>query len=342
MRTGNPVSAHRCTIFIMLSLPALRVSGVEPGQAWLEDFQQVDASRIPSYRMRVTLEQPANFMLRDQGDTVWTCKMTDGPNGFAASCQAAELPRAIYHPPGTFNYRGMDYDGDGNLVIWMRTKWFTLRNKVANETYAEEQSFFVNPQGVVVRSGMSRRLDRCPPEDRGRCSWSFTTLRSIWLALGHGFASNLNDIEGDVSDSGKLNRVRIHGSGWGGPPTGIWQMVVEKAPTRLVREATFFRDVDSQPLQQVTTYGARKFGDVTLAEGGTYRTLFGEGNEAHERRIVLQDFQARFDEQLFEEVKRMLASLKGQDVKVVDYRLDPKNPVRSNLRAPGLRDTDDK
>lgn len=341
MKTDNSLPVHWRAIFIMLSLPALRVSAGEPAQAWLEDFQRGDASRIPAYTLRVTLEEPANFMLRDQGNTVWTCTITQGPNGFAASCQAHKLPKPVYHAPGTFSYRGMDYDGEGNLVIWMKTKWVTLRNKVANETYAEQQSFFVNPQGVVVRSGVNRRLDRCPPEDQGRCSWSFTTLRRIWWALGHGLASDLIKVEGDISDSGKMNRARIRGTVFGFPG-GVWQMAVEKPPTKLVREATFIRDVDGQLLYKVTTHGARQFGDVTLAEGGSFFSLFGDGFEALERRVVLQDFQARFDDQLFAEVKRTLESLEGQNVAVVDYRSDPKNPLRTFLGVTAPRDRDDK
>jgi hypothetical protein len=218
----------------------------------------------------------------------------------------------------------------------MRARWVTLRTAKTNETYEEHRVFYVNPQGVVGHAGVYRTLNRYPPDDDGRCSWSFTTLRRIWWALGHGFASDLIRVEGDVSDSGKMNRMRIRGS------FGGWQMAVEKPPTRLVREATFIRDVDGHPLYQVTTHGARQFGDVTLAEGGSARSLFGVGYEPLERRVVLQDFQARFDDQLFAEVKRTLASLEGQDVEVVDYRSDPKNPLRTSLRVPARRDRDDK
>ncbi len=217
----------------------------------------------------------------------------------------------------------------------------SLRTNDTNETYEENRALYVNPQGVVVRSSMSRRLDRCPPEDRGRCSWTFTTLRRIWWALGHGFASDLSKVEGDISGSGKMKQMRIRGRVFGFPG-GVWQMAAEKPPTKLVREATFFRDVDGQLLDKVTTHGARQFGDVTLAEAGSFLSLFGDGYEALERRVVLQDFQARCDEQLFAKVKRTLESLEGQDVKVVDYRSDPKNPLRTSLRVPAPRDRDDK
>ena len=85
------------------------------------------------------------------------------------------------------------------------------------------------------------------------------------------------------------------------------------------------------PLHNVTTHGARRFGNITLAAGGSSRSLFGDGSEPLERRVVLQDFQPRFDDQLFAEVKRTLASLDGQNVKVVDYRSDPQNPLRTSL-----------
>ena len=43
-------------------------------------------------------------------------------------------------------------------------------------------------------------------------------------------------------------------------------MTVEKPPVGLVREATFFRDVDGRPVEEIRTNGARQFDGVTLAD----------------------------------------------------------------------------
>lgn len=326
MTRRNSFPIYWCALLIVLSSTALWVSAGEPRPTWLEDLRRRDASTLPAYTLRVTLEEPANFIFRDQGNSVKTCTITEGPVGLAAWCQADKLPKPVYHPPGTFNTQGMDYDDHGRLGVGMRARWITLRTAKTNETYEENRVFYVSPQGVVVDAGVSRRLDRCPPDDKGRCSWTFTTLRRIWWALGHGFASDLIKVEGDVSDSGNVNRARIRGSLFGFPG-GRWEMDVEKPPTKLVRQATFIRDVDGQPLHQVTTHGARHFGDVVLADGGSFRSLLGDGYEGIERRVVLKEFEPRFDEELFRQVKETLERVRADDtVKVVDYPRGPPTP----------------
>ena len=243
MTSRNSLPIHLCLLFVLLSPCASRVAAGDPVEAWLAGLRKSDASRIPAYTLTVTLEEPANFIFRDQGNSIKTCTITEGPLGLAASCEADQLPTPVYRVPGAFNTEQMDYDDEGNLAIVMRVRWVTLRTHDTNETYEENRALYVNPKGVVVRSGTSRRLDRCPPDDKGRCSWTFTTLRRIWWALGHGFASDLIEVEGDVADSGKMIRARVRGSVFGSG-RGAWQMTVEKSPTRLVREAAFFREID--------------------------------------------------------------------------------------------------
>ena len=124
-----------------------------------------------------------------------------------------------------------------------------------------------------------------------------------------------------------MNRVRIRGR-FIGFPGGVWQMAVEKPPTRLVREATFIRDLDLRPLEEITTKGARQFGDVTLAEEGLLRLPRNDDGRAIETRVVLQDFKARFDEQLFADVKRTLDNAaSGGELTVRDYRDNPSRPT---------------
>jgi hypothetical protein len=327
---------------LVLSLPVARsASAGEPEQFRLESLREGDATRIAAYTLKVTLDKPANIIFRDQGNSITTCMITQGPAGFAASCKADELPKPVYHPPGTFNTQGMDYDDHGSLGVGMKEWWVTLRTKETNETYEEDRVLYVNPQGGVVDAGVSRTLNRYPPDDRGICSWSYTQLHRVWWGLGHGIESDLMKVEGDVSESGNLNRMRIRGS-LGGFPGGVWKMSVEKPPTRLIREATFIRDVDLRPVVEVATKGARQFDDVTLAEEGSVRLPINDGGDAIETRVVLQDFNASFDDQLFAEVKRTLENLGGEEVQVVDYRSNPKNPSRSTLRLPAQRGANDK
>jgi hypothetical protein len=301
----------------------------------MKNLQEGDAARIPAYALKVTIDEPVDIFVPEQGNSVTTCTITQGPVGLAASCHADELPKPVYHPPGT--YRWMGYDDHGRLGVGMRARWVTLRTKETNETYEEDRVFYVSPQGEVVDAGVSRTLSRFPPEDRGRCSWTYNQLHRVWWALGHGFSPHLVELQGNVVESGQRHELRVRGGFGDDNPVGVWRMGIEASPTRLVREATFLRDVDGQPLVEVTTKGERHLDGVTFAEEGSLRTSDGV-----ETRVVLQDFQARFDDQLFAEVKQTLQNLEGEELQLVDYRSDPKNPTRGTVRLSAQREKDNK
>jgi len=299
----------------------------DPRDVTLESIRERDALQTPTYTLKVTVEEPAHFIFRDQGNSLKSCTITQGPAGFAASCHADRLPKPVYHPPGT--YEGPDYDDLGRLGVGMRASFVTLRTKEINETYEEVRVFYVGPQGEVVDAGVSRTLDRYPPDDRGRSSWSYNHLHRVWWTLGHGFSPHLVQLQGEVSESGKLHRMRVRGGFGDNSPVGVWQMGVETPPTRLVREATFLRDVDGQPVVEVVTKGTRQFDRVALAEEGSLRT-----SDGIETRVILQDFNSRFDEELFRKVTKAFEDLAGEEIQVVDYRADPKKPLRSTVRLP--------
>jgi len=341
MTKGNSLRIQTCAILVLLSAIARLVSADDPTRVVMKNLQEGDAARIPDYTLKVTIDEPVDPVSLSQGNSLMTCAITQGPLGLAASCKADELPKPVYHPPGTFGTQGADYDENGSLGVGMKARWVSLRTPETNETYEEHRAIYISPQGAVVDAGASRTLNRYPPDDQGMCSWSYNQLHRYWRALGHGFASHVFQVEGDVSESAGLDRMRVRG-GFRGTPTGIWRMAVEKSPTRLVREATFFRDVDGRPVEEIRTNGARQFDGVTLAEEGLLRLPINDEGAAIETRVVLQDFKARFDDELFKEVTKALEDLAGEEIQVVDYRSDPKNPTRRTVRLSSQREKDNK
>ena len=114
--------------------------------------------------------------------------------------------------------------------------------------------------------------------------------------------------------------MRVRG-GLTSSATGMWQIEVEKGATALVRQATFIRQVDHRPLIQVATKGARRFGNVTLAEEGSVRSPINDRGDAIEMHIALRSFEDRFDDQLFGDVKRTLDNAaSGGELTIYDYR----------------------
>ncbi len=80
-----------------------------------------------------------------------------------------------------------------------------------------------------------------------------------------------------------------------------------------------------------------------LAEEGIVR--FPSLRYPMETRVFLQDFESRFDEELFKQVEGTLERAReDEDVRIWDFRSDPRRPVLTRRLAPpeGARPADDK
>lgn len=317
---------------LLLATCRLHAQG-EGVDRWPEVFRVNDSSLMQPYTLRIALEEPANFPFQDQGTTLWNCTLTHGPKGMGCACHAEQLPQPVYHAPGVLEYQNSDFDSEGRLGVAMRVKWFMLKTDARHECYEEQRAFYVGPQGDVEDAGLMRTINRYRVDEQGMASWSYVAVRRIWWALGHGFAPDVNTVRDAVTIGARSVELRGDGTllGFG---SGNWNIEMDSSDPKLVRSALFSRASDFIPLQEIRTFGARRFGDLTLAEEGTVATLFGAGNKSVVRRVVLKEFVAKTDDHLLAQLHQALETLEGTEVQVLDYRADPKRPVRSRFYEP--------
>ncbi len=308
----------------------------DPPALTLEGLRQGDPANLPAYTLRVKLEQPAGGLI-GQGVGRYVCVLTRGKPGFAGLCEAEELPKPVYFPPGTPSYRSDDYDSEGNLGLWVRAKNAILLTTTVNDDYDEGRTFGVNPQGVVVDTGVTRRIDRYAPDDL----WGggLSNLRRVWWALGQGLSGDFERI-GSTSEAEGLQRVEIHSKSEGRWP-GVWHTAFDTEQSSLIRQASFISDARSDVSVEVTSKGARQFGPLTLAEEGIVR--FPSLRYPMETRVFLQNFEPRFDEELFRQVQKTLQRVLTEgNLLILDYRMDRTRPVTSRPAPPeGARPADD-
>ncbi len=322
-RLAIRVLSASAVIFVLLAEHGVRA---DPPPVTLESLRQSDPTNLPAYTLRVRLEERAGG-LPGQGRGWYACVLTRGAPGFAASCKAEQLPKAVYYPtdpPSGYRpigYTSLDYDSEGNLCVWMRAKWVTLSTATINESYDEGRTFFVSPQDVVVKTGVSRRLDRYAPDDLS--GWALSKLRRVWWALGQGLSGNFERIL-RRSDDGGLLRISVHSKR--GRGAGVWHTAYQMQPSPIIREASWIWDARSDVSVHVTTKGARQFGAMTLAEEGVVRFPFPQENPI-ETRVILKDFEPRFHEGLFKQVQETLEKVRADEsVKVLDYPWGPPTP----------------
>jgi len=292
----------------------------DPPTLTVERLRESDAAALPAYTLRVTIHERVNVGLFGQGIGRYACVLTRGAPGFAALCEPEELPEAVYRPPDAPSYKSLDYDLEGNLGVWMRAKWVTLSTATTNLSYDDGRTFFVSPQGVVVKRGVSRTLSRYAPDDLS--GWALSKLRRVWWALGQGLSGNFERVLSRSEDGG-LRRISVHSKRGRWP--GIWHTAYQMQPSPIIREASWISDARSDVTVEFVTKGTRQFGAVTLAEEGVVRFPFP--TNPIESRVVLQDFAPRFDEKLFRHVKETLERVRADEtVKVLDYPWGPPTP----------------
>ncbi len=321
LKTGRELSMRALgasvVIFVLVAEGGVRA---DPPPVTLESLRQCDAANFPAYTLRVRIEEPVQTVFRRQGIGTSACTLTRGEAGFAALCEAEQLPKPVYHPPGSPGYMDPEYDLDGNLVVHMRSKWVTLLTPTTNETFKEGRSFFVNREGVVVKTGVTRRLDRWAPDDLS--GWALSKLRRVWWALGQGISGDFERVLRRSEDGG-LRRIGVHSKRGRWP--GVWHTAYQMQPSPVIREASWISDARSDVSVEFVTKGARRFGAVTLAEEGVVRFPFPKN--PIETRVILKDFDPRFDEELFTQVQETLERVRADEtVKVLDYPWGPRTP----------------
>ena len=110
-------------------------SGADPQDAaMLERLRTSDAAVLPRFTIEFEMEVPNSFILFDHGRKTELCTMTQREGVRAVECETIEYPPVIYRAPGTASYGELDYDDEGNLIIWRVASHRSLMDKTTNET----------------------------------------------------------------------------------------------------------------------------------------------------------------------------------------------------------------
>ena len=255
-------------------------------------------------------DDPKQGMVFKECEAVWAQE----------DCFAMKIIYHYEHPPvfgplGFRRYEPIDYDKEGNLIVWRSLEKYILFTPDRNETIERIKSFYVDPNGILVnKGGMQTKLFRYPI---GSTNHMFE-FNQFELAVGRGFSKQLKSVTPVKSLSSGLMEVTSQGSYGPGIPQGHWELTLDPNSSFLVKKATFTPEGVDKPTVQVTSSGIMKKDELTIAKYGTFKY-----SDLLEIDVEVTDISKVVGEnELYEEVLYYLNSPLPQGSDITDFRGD--------------------
>lgn len=291
---------------------------------------QVRRADLDVFTLEVEVERPIFVLRQGQGDTTLVMRITVDKDVTAVVWKASKLPPPKYYPIGTNGYEGVDYDTDGNLILWMGSEGATIRDQNLHEVYLENTCFRVAPDGAIVSQISGTMFDRYSPSYSNTSGMSM--LRAILWALGRPPAEDLGALEMDDANPDGTRDLRVTGQNSTYSGLGVWNLVVDPANGHLVRKASF-GGRGQEPRLKWLSDGTRWFGDIALAQRG--EAIHGPPLSYHMAvRLIL--FKPELDPDVIAKAQEVISRAQTRRVQVYDYRDDPDNPVVKSLQPGDL------
>jgi hypothetical protein len=102
------------------------------------------------YRVSFCSTNPASFMDAAQGTQINEVEaLVSGKHRVFRSISRFDKDPQ-YQPPGTQGYRDIDYDQDGNLVVWRTFEVSSMRTATESERIAVKKCYRVSPSGKIT------------------------------------------------------------------------------------------------------------------------------------------------------------------------------------------------
>ena len=226
-------------------------------------------SCVAGYKVSFVITQDNQFRDPNQGLVFKYCEATWTERGsFAMKITYHYEHPPVFGPLGLHHYQPIDYDKEGNLIVWRSLEKYILFASDRNETIEKIQSFYVDTNGRLVDKGSSKTLlDRFPIGSRTHM-YEFNQFK---LATGQGFSGYIAAIKSVNSLPSSLTGVTSQGSFGPSISQGTWELTLDPNSDFLVREATFTPDGADKSTVQIKSSGIVKKDELTIAKYGTFK-----------------------------------------------------------------------
>ncbi|MCG8407994.1 MAG: hypothetical protein MI923_22580 [Phycisphaerales bacterium] len=283
----------------------------------LNALQASDLSLPDSFTVTFEMSIPTVRFDPDQGTTICECKLTYQNGVRGLSVESPLTNNLTYRAPGTAGYQDIDYDEEGNLLIWHSARKVCLSAGDVNRAFDEQELFRIHPDGTVV-------LDHVHPqtyEYRVGSENNVHEFEKFRLATGRGFSKHLRALNSEIPLQDPVQMFDVQGV-LGASLTGAWEISVDEDADHLVREAVFWSDnMADHPAVRVEAYGDIIDGsDPVIASAGTIEYDHGGDGQTYLVEINVLDYSTAVDEEHLTSLRQRLVDELPEAVEVVDFR----------------------
>ena len=272
MASKNPSFRTTCIFALItvllfpLTVLLAEISGVEIANMLIGKDQIFNTS---GYKISFIVTTKDNqFNDPNQGMVYMDCEATwTGEGLFAMKITYHYEHTPVFGRLGSCNYTPIDYDQEGNLIVWRIMEKYILSAPERNESVLRIESTFVDPNGKLLNKGSSHtKLRRYPPSNHSHM-YEFNQSE---LAAGVGFSKHLGAITSVKPLPLGLIKTTSQGS-FGPSLRGTWELTVDPNEDYIVRKALFTQLGRDEPTIVVTSNGLITKDGLTLAKHGTFK-----------------------------------------------------------------------
>lgn len=253
------------TLLFPSTMLLAEISGVELLNLLSEKDQ---ISNTAAYKTSFMMARKANPSDPNQGMVLIDCEATWAKEGVFAMKIVGNYEKdvPVFVPQRSRRYKSIEYDRDGNLIVWRSVEKYILFAPDRNETLEVLRGFRIDPNNRILNMNDHTQLHRWPISNRN----NMYELRQFQLATGRGFSKYLETVTSVKTLSSGLMKVASQGS-YGPGLQGTWELTLYPKSDYLVGEAIFTMDGKDEPSLVTTSGGVMVKDELKLAKYGTYR-----------------------------------------------------------------------
>ena len=305
------------TAFATLPCPGTSAADLD-AEGLLHKLNSLDESLLHGQTILVEMDYPEyGFQLGYKGTSKRRIALTSDDASMAVECEIRHMSEPVYRKGA----EPIDYDKDGNYLVWRNTRTCSLLENDLHARRREQMLIRVTPEGKLIEQEGAPVVDFYKPGD---LSWTFMDfMLPIWTT-GRGFARCLSRIV-EVEPDQQSGLISFRANGTLSPKTeGTWQISVDPKAAYLVRSASFTANRKASASFVCTTAGTKWHDTMCLAERATLK--MGANIPRFSDNVITSaatEFKPQADVALFKRARSLFRRPLPRDTEVLDFQVTP-------------------
>lgn len=260
-----------------------------------------------------------NLLGPDKGRHTKVCHYTasDAAVGLTVETQYEGDPP--YHPVNTLGYstsgyRPLDFDHDGNLIVWRSLRKVSLSTANFNRLSDEQEVLTIAPSGEVVGKARGPTLYEYAVGSRA----NFYEFDQFRMAAGRGFTSQIEKLKAQRTLVNGIQQL-VFDAPFGPEVRADWYLYVDPENNNLVRQADRFSRTFKRPSLHMENRGVIRKDGLTLAMEGSLSYALDEQQD-YILKVTVVEFSAQADQKHLDQIRPLVTGPFPPGTDVRDHR----------------------